>query len=97
MHKLIGIFFTGLAFLALWISVVPKSVWSAPAIPFQFEGCFVQDANMTYYPDPDCDVHYVLKFDRMGDTAGLMTYQDHGHLPPEAVFPDEAVQIHCAR
>jgi hypothetical protein len=93
MEKLIGTFGTVMVVVALLVAVVPGPVSAAPARPDKGEACLVQDADAIEYLDPDCDFHEVFKYDKAGNVVALVSYQDHGHLPLGAVFPDEAVQF----
>jgi hypothetical protein len=93
MDKPIGTFFTVMVIVALLVAVVPRAVSAAPARPDRGEGCFVEDAASIEYLDPDCDFYEVFKYDKEGNIVALVSYQDHGHLPINAVFPDEAVQF----
>jgi len=93
MDKPIGTFFTVIVAVALLVAVAPGAVSAAPARPDRGEGCFVQDADFNEYLDPDCDFHEVFKYDKEGNVVALVHYQDHGHLPLDAVLPDEAVRF----
>jgi hypothetical protein len=93
MNKPIGSLFTIAGVMALLVTFVPEAVLSSPALPLQGKACIVDDADMNQYLDLDCDFHLVFKLDEEGNIVGLLNYQDHGQLPPEAVFPDQAIQF----
>ena len=93
MDKPIGTFVTLPVVVALLVAVVSGAVSASPARPDKGEGCFVEDADLNQYLDPDCDFHEVFKYDNEGNVVALVYYQDHGYLPTGAVLPDEAVQF----
>jgi hypothetical protein len=66
-------------------------VSATPASPGKGAGCFVGDANGTYYFDASCQTHDVIKVDAAGNFA-FYAYQDAGQLPPDAARPSSTIR-----
>jgi hypothetical protein len=84
--------FTGLLALA-----APTPVAASPAFPHRGSVCWVHDANGVQYTDYECDYQEVFKYDENGNPI-LLQYHDHGHVPPGAALPHEALKtiLHVA-
>lgn len=91
MKKLIVTFLPAIALAGALTMVIANSASAAPAVPNKGKVCWVQDANMVTFVDDECEYHEVFKYDDAGNRIAVLNYQDHGHLPPEATFPEKTM------
>lgn len=80
------------ALATLGLLLAPAPVLASPAHPHKGKVCWVHDANGVQYTDWDCDYQEVVKYDENGIPI-LLQYHDHGHLPPGAALPHEAMKM----
>lgn len=83
---------TTLALATLLALTTPTPILASPAYPQKGKACWVHDANGVQYTDWECDYQVVIKYDEDGNPI-VLQYHDHGHLPPGAALPHEAMQM----
>jgi len=81
-----------LMLVTLLTLAAPAPVLASPAHPHRDKVCWVHDANGVQYTDFECDYQEVFKFDENGNPI-LLQYHDHGHVPPGAALPHEAMRM----